>query len=64
MTQRNLIESVNDAMKVAMTQDERVMIMGEDVGRNGGVFRATDGLIDLFGEDNSATSMIHLQMWI
>jgi len=51
MTQRNLIESVNDAMRVAMEQDERVMIMGEDVGRNGGVFRATDGLVDLFGEE-------------
>ncbi|GCE28031.1 2-oxoisovalerate dehydrogenase subunit beta [Dictyobacter alpinus] len=51
MTQRNLIEAVNDALKVAMLEDERVMVMGEDVGRNGGVFRATDGLIERFGEE-------------
>jgi pyruvate/2-oxoglutarate/acetoin dehydrogenase E1 component len=51
MTQRNLIEAVNDALKIAMEQDERVLIMGEDVGRNGGVFRATDSLIELFGEE-------------
>lgn len=51
MTQRNLIEAINDALKVAMLDDENVMVMGEDVGRNGGVFRATDGLIERFGED-------------
>mgnify|MGYP001283971708 CR=1 FL=1 len=51
MTQRNLIEAVNDALTVAMSEDERVMIMGEDVGRNGGVFRATNGLIERFGDE-------------
>jgi len=51
MTQRNLIEAINDAMNVAMGEDERVMVMGEDVGRNGGVFRATDGLIERYGEE-------------
>lgn len=51
MTQRNLIEAINDALKLAMGEDERVMVMGEDVGRNGGVFRATDGLIERFGEE-------------
>ncbi|GHO84460.1 alpha-ketoacid dehydrogenase subunit beta [Dictyobacter formicarum] len=51
MTQRNLIEAINDALNVAMGEDERVMVMGEDVGRNGGVFRATDGLIERFGEE-------------
>lgn len=51
MTQRNLIEAINDALTVAMGEDERVMVMGEDVGRNGGVFRATDGLIERFGEE-------------
>jgi pyruvate dehydrogenase E1 component beta subunit len=34
-----------------MERDERVMVLGEDVGRSGGVFRATEGLQDLFGED-------------
>ncbi|GCE20520.1 alpha-ketoacid dehydrogenase subunit beta [Dictyobacter kobayashii] len=51
MTQRNLIEAINDALSVAMVEDERVMVMGEDIGRNGGVFRATDGLIERFGEE-------------
>ncbi|GCE06496.1 alpha-ketoacid dehydrogenase subunit beta [Dictyobacter aurantiacus] len=51
MTQRNLIEAINDALNVAMGEDERVMVMGEDVGRNGGVFRATDGLIERYGEE-------------
>lgn len=51
MSQHNIIEAINDALTVAMSQDERVMVMGEDVGRNGGVFRATDGLIERFGEE-------------
>lgn len=51
MSQRNIIEAVNDALSVAMTADERVMVMGEDVGRNGGVFRATNGLLERFGEE-------------
>ena len=51
MSQRNVIEAINDALTVAMTEDERVLVLGEDVGRNGGVFRATDGLIERFGEE-------------
>ncbi len=51
MASRTLIEAVGDAMGVAMAADERVLVLGEDVGRNGGVFRATDGLIDRFGEE-------------
>lgn len=51
MTQRNVIEAINDALTVAMSEDERVLILGEDVGRNGGVFRATNGLIERFGEE-------------
>lgn len=51
MSQHNIIEAINDALTVAMSQDERVMVMGEDVGRNGGVFRATVGLIERFGEE-------------
>lgn len=51
MTQRNVIEAIHDALTVAMTDDERVLVLGEDVGRNGGVFRATDGLIERFGEE-------------
>lgn len=51
MTQRNLVEAVNDALMVALSEDERVLVMGEDVGLNGGVFRATNGLIERFGKE-------------
>ncbi len=47
----NLLQAVNDALKTAMRADDRVVVMGEDVGRFGGVFRATTGLFDEFGED-------------
>jgi pyruvate/2-oxoglutarate/acetoin dehydrogenase E1 component len=48
---RYLVEAVNDALHVEMERDENVMVMGEDVGRAGGVFRATAGLLDRFGAD-------------
>lgn len=47
----NLVQAVNEALDVAMAKDERVMILGEDVGRNGGVFRATEGLWRKYGDD-------------
>ncbi len=47
----NLIEAVNQALKDEMKRDESVLVMGEDVGVNGGVFRATDGLLADFGDD-------------
>jgi pyruvate dehydrogenase E1 component beta subunit len=46
----NLVQAVNEALDQAMGKDERVMILGEDVGRNGGVFRATDGLWKKYGD--------------
>lgn len=45
----NLVEAVDLALARALTDDERVVILGEDVGRNGGVFRATVGLRERFG---------------
>lgn len=45
-----LIEAVNMALARALTQDENVVVFGEDVGKNGGVFRATVGLQERFGE--------------
>ncbi len=45
----NLLGAVNLALKRAMTEDERVIVFGEDVGVDGGVFRATDGLLQSFG---------------
>jgi pyruvate dehydrogenase E1 component beta subunit len=46
-----LVEAVNDALHVELGRDPNVMVMGEDVGRSGGVFRATAGLRDRFGPD-------------
>jgi pyruvate dehydrogenase E1 component beta subunit len=45
-----LVEAVNDALKTEMALDDRVVVLGEDVGRAGGVFRATAGLQERFGE--------------
>jgi 2-oxoisovalerate dehydrogenase E1 component beta subunit len=45
----NLVQAVNDALKVQMRADERVVLMGEDIGKFGGVFRATLGLYEEFG---------------
>jgi 2-oxoisovalerate dehydrogenase E1 component beta subunit len=45
----NLLGAVNLALKRAMRDDERVLVFGEDVGVDGGVFRATDGLLQAFG---------------
>ena len=46
-----LIEAVNQALAHALQEDPNVVILGEDVGANGGVFRATDGLQQRFGEE-------------
>jgi len=46
-----LLEAVNDALHVELARDASVMVMGEDVGRSGGVFRATAGLRQRFGPD-------------
>ena len=51
MTELNLAQSVNSALHAAMAGDERVVVMGQDVGRAGGVFRVTDGLIEAYGSD-------------
>jgi pyruvate/2-oxoglutarate/acetoin dehydrogenase E1 component len=49
--ERFLVEAVNEALHVEMERDDSVMVMGEDVGRAGGVFRATAGLRHRFGPD-------------
>jgi pyruvate dehydrogenase E1 component beta subunit len=48
---KTLVEAVNEALHGEMERDDTVMVMGEDVGRAGGVFRATAGLLDRFGPD-------------
>jgi 2-oxoisovalerate dehydrogenase E1 component beta subunit len=45
------IDAVTEAIRQEMDRDNRVFVLGEDVGVRGGVFRATNGLIDLYGED-------------
>jgi len=47
----NLVQAVNEALDLALGRDERVLILGEDVGRNGGVFRATEGLWKKYGDE-------------
>jgi pyruvate dehydrogenase E1 component beta subunit len=46
-----MVEAIRQALEQEMERDERVMILGEDVGRLGGVFRATDGLQTRFGTE-------------
>lgn len=47
----NIVQAVNQALKEEMRRDDRIVVLGEDVGRDGGVFRATEGLYDEFGPD-------------
>jgi pyruvate dehydrogenase E1 component beta subunit len=46
-----IAQAVRDALRDEMERDDRVLVLGEDVGIDGGVFRATDGLIEQFGKD-------------
>ncbi|MGV3487287.1 MAG: alpha-ketoacid dehydrogenase subunit beta [Tuberibacillus sp.] len=46
-----LIQAITDALDTMLERDESVLVLGEDVGKNGGVFRATDGLYEKYGED-------------
>jgi pyruvate dehydrogenase E1 component beta subunit len=46
-----LVQAVRDGLHTEMRRDEDVIVLGEDVGKNGGVFRATEGLYDEFGGD-------------
>ena len=51
MTEATLVQAVNRALAEAMRADPDVILLGEDIGVNGGVFRATEGLIKEFGPD-------------
>jgi 2-oxoisovalerate dehydrogenase E1 component beta subunit len=51
MPTMNIIQAINDALRLEMRRDRDVVVMGEDVGKFGGVFRATQGLYDEFGAD-------------
>ncbi len=51
MATMNMVHAINLALKEEMERDKNVVILGEDVGRDGGVFRVTEGLMDQFGEE-------------
>jgi 2-oxoisovalerate dehydrogenase E1 component beta subunit len=51
VTQLNIVQAVNQGLRRAMESDPQVLLMGEDIGKLGGVFRATEGLQKDFGED-------------
>ena len=50
LTVKSVIEAVRDAMREEMERDDKVFVLGQDVGKRGGVFLATQGLIEKFGE--------------
>ena len=51
MAKMTMVQALNLALQQEMEKDDRVIVLGEDVGVDGGVFRVTDGLIDQFGEE-------------
>lgn len=51
MAVKTYIAAITEALDLALAKDENTLIFGEDVGKNGGVFRATDGLQSKYGED-------------
>ena len=50
MSELSLAQALNGALDTALSSDERVVLLGEDVGRTGGVFRITDGLRESYGK--------------
>jgi len=51
MTTMNMVQAINDGLRFEMKKDDRVVVLGEDVGKVGGVFRVTQGLWEEFGDD-------------
>jgi len=51
MSKMNVVDAVKAALRNELRKDKRVIVMGEDVGKNGGVFRCTEGLYDEFGPE-------------
>jgi pyruvate dehydrogenase E1 component beta subunit len=47
----NMVQAINMALDEEMAKDDRVVVLGQDVGVNGGVFRVTEGLYEKYGED-------------
>ncbi len=51
MTEKNVVQAIHDTLQEEMRRDDRVVVLGEDVGARGGVFRVTMGFLDEFGEE-------------
>ncbi|SDZ36542.1 alpha-ketoacid dehydrogenase subunit beta [Thermoactinomyces sp. DSM 45892] len=51
MAQLTMVQAICDALQVALEEMPEVLLLGEDIGKNGGVFRATDGLWEQFGDE-------------
>lgn len=51
MVKINMVTAINQAIDLAMKEDESVLLLGEDIGIDGGVFRVTDGLYEKYGKD-------------
>ena len=51
MTEMNMVQALNDALRDEMKRDQRIVLLGEDIGTVGGVFRVTKGLHEEFGEN-------------
>ncbi len=50
MTEKNVVTAIHDTLHEAMASDDRIVVLGEDVGARGGVFRITQGFLEEFGE--------------
>ncbi|WDT81938.1 MAG: hypothetical protein MPW14_09575 [Candidatus Manganitrophus sp.] len=50
MSKLNVVQAINQALRHEMERNPDLILMGEDIGKDGGVFRVTEGLIDQFGE--------------
>jgi pyruvate dehydrogenase E1 component beta subunit len=51
MPKLNMVQAINLALREEMERDDRTVILGEDVGKDGGVFRITEGLYEQFGPE-------------
>ncbi len=46
-----MVQALNDALQLSMEEDDDIILLGEGIGRDGGVFRVTDGLLSKYGEE-------------
>lgn len=51
MPKLNMVQAINLALKEEMQRDKNVVLLGEDVGKDGGVFRVSEGLLDILGSE-------------